>query len=208
MKSAKNYAVSDPAFYDPLIAEQKERAGKRPGDAKEWLELGRLCEEKIDMIQYVAKRQFILRHFLLFFLLMTAGLFLSFHFLAVKLPTNSIFFFVNCMGIFIVSVALAHLWFLRYPMVNSLTLGQCHFVLKLTLEGEYALKDYGDFLDWLCATSGTIVGKRFVDKLGIVVKQYRNTIAHQSPMNKEEYEHLRDLIFADEEALLIVAATL
>ncbi len=91
----------------------------------------------------------------------------------------------------------------NYPEVISLTLGQYCFVLKLTLEGDYALKEYGDFLDWICATSGSIIGKTFFYKLETIVKKYRNTIAHQSPMNKNEYDHLRELIFSGSHALLI-----
>ncbi len=91
----------------------------------------------------------------------------------------------------------------NYPEVISLTLGQYCFALGLTLEGDYALKEYGDFLDRICATSGTIIGKTFFNKLETVVKQYRNTIAHQSPMNKTEYVHLRELIFFGSDALLI-----
>ena len=37
----------------------------------------------------------------------------------------------------------------NYPEFNSLTLGQYHFVLKLTLENDYALKEYSKFLDWI-----------------------------------------------------------
>jgi len=91
----------------------------------------------------------------------------------------------------------------NYPEVTSLTLGQYHFILKRTLEKDYALKEYGDFLDWICAASGAAFGKTFLDKLETVVKQYRNTIAHQSPMNKNEYDHLRELVFSGSKALLI-----
>jgi len=90
----------------------------------------------------------------------------------------------------------------NYPEINSLTLGQYHFILKLTLEGDYALKEYGEFLDWICPASGAISGKTFLSKLETVVKQYRNTIAHQSPMNKKEYSHLRELVFSGSGALL------
>ena len=91
----------------------------------------------------------------------------------------------------------------NYPEVISLTLGQYCFALKLTLKGDYALKEYGNFLDWICATSGTIIGKTFYNKLETVVKKYRNMIAHQSPMNKNEYDHLRELVLFGDDALLI-----
>lgn len=90
----------------------------------------------------------------------------------------------------------------NFPDTNSLTLGQYHFVLERTLGGEYALDDYRDFLDAVCSASGTVVGRKFLKKLAIVVKKYRNAIAHQSPMNKRQYGRLRELIFAGEDALL------
>jgi len=96
----------------------------------------------------------------------------------------------------------------HYPEVTSLTLGQYHFILNLTLQQDYALKEYGDFLDWICAASGAVIAKPFSDKLETVVKQYRNTIAHQAPMNKNEYDHLRELVYSGSDALLIIVAKL
>ncbi len=96
----------------------------------------------------------------------------------------------------------------NYPEVNSLTLGQYHFVLKLTLEGNYALSEYSNFLNEICGASGTIIGKTFLEKLATVTHKYRNTIAHQSPMNKKQYEHLRELMFTGDEALLIAVVRL
>ena len=90
----------------------------------------------------------------------------------------------------------------NYPEVKSLTLGQYNFVLKLALEGDYALKEYGGFLDGICAASRTVIGKTFLKNMEIVTKKYRNAIAHQSPMNKKQYTHLRELIFTGEEALI------
>ncbi len=90
----------------------------------------------------------------------------------------------------------------HYPEVTSLTLGQYHFLLKRTLQGEYALKDYGSFLDKVCSASKPIIGKSFLKRLETVTKRYRNAIAHRSPMNKKEYHHLRELIFAGRKALL------
>ncbi len=90
----------------------------------------------------------------------------------------------------------------NYPEVNSLTLGQYHFTLKLTLEGDYALSEYRDFLNERCGASGTIIGKAFLENLATVTQKYRNTIAHQSPMNKMQCDHLRELIFAGKQALL------
>ncbi len=96
----------------------------------------------------------------------------------------------------------------NYPQMDSLSLGQYHFVLKLALDGDYALSEYANFLGEICGVSGTIIGKTFLEKLATVTQRYRNTIAHQSPMDKEEYEHLRGLIFVGEGALLIVVAAL
>jgi len=62
MISRNKYEVSDPAYYDPLIAEQKSRVRQNPNDAKEWLELGRLHEAKIDMIGSFAKHHFAIRY--------------------------------------------------------------------------------------------------------------------------------------------------
>ena len=87
--------------------------------------------------------------------------------------------------------------------MDSLSLGQYHFVLKLALDGDYALSEYANFLGEICGASGGIVGKAFLKKLETVTQRYRNAIAHQSPMNKKEYEHLRELIFAGYKALLI-----
>ncbi len=63
------HQVSDPAFYDPLIAAQKKQARRNPNDAAGWLELGRLREAKIVMTQYFAKRNFGLRYFMPLYLL-------------------------------------------------------------------------------------------------------------------------------------------
>lgn len=89
----------------------------------------------------------------------------------------------------------------NFPEVTALTLGQYHFVLKRTLDGEYALKEYCNFLDEV-GSAGAIIGKAFLKKLVTVTKKYRNAIAHHAPMNKKQYEHLRELIFAGDEALL------
>ena len=94
----------------------------------------------------------------------------------------------------------------NYPEVTSLTLGQYHFVLNLTLQQDYALKEYGDFLEWICATSGVLFENTFLNKLEIVVKQYRNTIAHQAPMNQDEYDHLKELILTGDGALLKICS--
>jgi len=70
------------------------------------------------------------------------------------------------------------------------------------LEDDYALKEYGDFLDHIFPISRSFVRKDFLKKLKIVTSRYRNTIAHESPMNKKQCNHLRKLIFAGNDALL------
>lgn len=90
----------------------------------------------------------------------------------------------------------------NFPEITTLTLGQFHFVLKRALDGDYALKEYGDFLDQIFPSSKNFVRKDFLKKLKIVTSRYRNTIAHESPMNKKQCNHLRKLIFAGNDALL------
>ncbi len=85
----RKYEVSDPAFYDSLIAEQKKRARQHSQDAKEWLELGRLCEAKIDMIQYFTRQQLVIRYFFLLFVLVFLGIITSYYFFAPQLMVNA-----------------------------------------------------------------------------------------------------------------------
>ena len=92
----------------------------------------------------------------------------------------------------------------NFPEVTSLTLGQYHFVLKRTLEHDYAVQDYAQFLDKILAESGINIEKQFLDKLEIITKQYRNAIAHRSPMDKKQYEDLRNLVFVGKESLLSI----
>ena len=91
----------------------------------------------------------------------------------------------------------------NYPGITTLTLGQYHFTLQRALKGEYALIKYRNFLDHLLKSCNVQIGRSFLKTLETVTNRYRNTIAHESPMNKKQCEHLRDLIFAGEESLLI-----
>ena len=95
---------------------------------------------------------------------------------------------------------------INYPQMDSLTLGQHLFVLKLAFERDYAMHDYTKFLSEKFNGSGGIFGKSFLEKLEIVTQRYRNAIAHQSPMDREEYESLRAFVFNENEALLKVIA--
>ncbi len=90
----------------------------------------------------------------------------------------------------------------NFPDMTSLTLGQYHFVLDRTLKGEYALRDYADFLDQFCTPYGSVTGTPFLKNLETVFRRYRNTITHETPMSREQCEHLRHLVFAGNEALL------
>ena len=94
----------------------------------------------------------------------------------------------------------------NYPQIDSLSLGQYHFVLRLALDGDYALREYTNFLGEVCGASGGIVGKAFLEKLETVTQRYRNAIAHQSPMTKKQYEDLSALVFSGDEALLKMIA--
>ena len=94
----------------------------------------------------------------------------------------------------------------NYPEITSLTLGQFHFILKHALRGDYALKTYGSFLEQIYSSSRVKIEKRFRKNLKTVTTRYRNTIAHEAPMNKKECDHLRKLIFAGDDALLKTCA--
>ncbi|MCP3872685.1 MAG: hypothetical protein GY699_05945, partial [Desulfobacteraceae bacterium] len=50
----------------------------------------------------------------------------------------------------------------NYPETTNLTLGQYLFVLKKTLEGEYALDAYGNYLENMFDSSGIIIGRKFL----------------------------------------------
>jgi hypothetical protein len=147
------HEVSDPAFYGPLISDQEKKAQRNPNNAKEWLEPGRLCEARLEMINVFAKRQFFIRWlpplaFLCFFALIAV-----LYFNAPPLHPG-----IVAAAVSICALGLVFIRFVRYPR------------------------------------SG--------------IKYFRKAIAHHSPMNKEEYENLRGLVFAGEEALLPVVATL
>ena len=58
----KKHQISDPLFYDPVIADQKTYLRKHPHDPKAWLKLGRLCEAKIELINHIGENSFIIRH--------------------------------------------------------------------------------------------------------------------------------------------------
>lgn len=90
----------------------------------------------------------------------------------------------------------------NYPEVTTLTLGQFLFVLRQTLNNEYSLQSYKRFLFELRPEIGCDLDRKFIAKLNTVTNGYRNSIVHNSPMSREQCDHLRDLIFASNDALL------
>jgi len=94
----------------------------------------------------------------------------------------------------------------NYPRVNSLTLGQFYFSLEQSLKHDYLLQDYRQFIDGLFSYNSKQTTELLLEKLGIVVKRYRNAIAHQSSMNKKECEHVRELIFSESDSLLKICS--
>lgn len=91
----------------------------------------------------------------------------------------------------------------HYPETISLTLGQYLFVLKKTLEGEYALDEYGNYLDNILNSSGVVIDRKFLQKLKTVTQDYRNSIVHYSQMNLQQCLNLRELIFLKDDSLLL-----
>ncbi|MCP4021294.1 MAG: hypothetical protein GY729_05585 [Desulfobacteraceae bacterium] len=91
----------------------------------------------------------------------------------------------------------------HYPETTGLTLGQYLFVLKKTLEGEYALDEYGAFLETIFDSSGIVIGRKFLQKLKTVTHDYRNSIVHYSLMNLTQCHNLRDLVFLKDDSLLM-----
>ena len=90
----------------------------------------------------------------------------------------------------------------HYPKITFLTLGQFNFLLKRCLKGEYAFRKYKSFLEEKSSFNEFSFIKIFQEKLSIIVRKYRNAIAHQSPMNRKQCEHLRELIFFEKNSLL------
>ena len=91
----------------------------------------------------------------------------------------------------------------NYSDIISLTLGQYLFVLRKTLEGEYALDEYGTYLENIFDSSGTAIGRKFLQKLKTVTYDYRNSIVHNSQMNIQQCLNLRELIFLKNDSLLM-----
>ncbi|MCP4754945.1 MAG: hypothetical protein GY866_29055 [Proteobacteria bacterium] len=94
----------------------------------------------------------------------------------------------------------------NYPGINSLTLGQFHFSLDRSLKNDYILNGYRQFINGVLSDNQKPTILLLKEKLGVVVKRYRNAIAHRSSMNREECEHLRELVFSGKDSLLRICA--
>jgi hypothetical protein len=94
----------------------------------------------------------------------------------------------------------------HYPEITSLTLGQFLFILEHTLEGDFALSHYEDFMDGINNIAGNVMGKAFLSNLKTVVKRYRNLITHHSPMDEQQLQHLRELVFVGDNSLLQICS--
>ncbi len=92
----------------------------------------------------------------------------------------------------------------NYPEITTLTLGQYLFVLKKTLEGEFALDDYASYLDSIFESSKIVVGRKFLQKLRTVTDGYRNSIVHYTHMNHQQCLRLRELIYSKQDSLMVV----
>ena len=90
----------------------------------------------------------------------------------------------------------------NYPDTNALTLGQFHFALKQCVKHDYPFESFRQFMNEILSPSGEKGLRLFSEKLGVVVKKYRNSIAHQSSMNREQCQQLRELVFSGENSLL------
>ena len=113
----KKYKVSDPAYYDPLIADQKKRVKRTPRDPMEWLELGRLHESKIDMINFVSQKNLGIRYFYIIYIFLLSlaipiviWVVSSFPLFSLKHVT------ISSLSIIILSILSMNLWLLRYPL--------------------------------------------------------------------------------------------
>ena len=104
------HEVSDPAFYGPLISDQKKKARRNQSDAKEWLELGCLREARLEMTNVFAKRKFLIRWLPLLAHLCSFASIVALYFNhpllhpVIKTP-------LLCM----VALVMVFIWFVRYP---------------------------------------------------------------------------------------------
>lgn len=108
------YEVSDPAFYGPLIAEQKKRVRDNSRNAEQWLELGRLREARIDMINNFAKHNWGIRFFMPIYTVLVIISACIYYFVFINPNLTNFLFYISIITIFMV-VMMGYLWLLRYP---------------------------------------------------------------------------------------------
>ena len=111
----KKHKVSDPAFYGPIIADQKKYVREHSDDPEAWLELGRLHEAKIDLTQRIAGHTFSLRYFLpVYILVVFSSISIATHQI-LNLPFPSGLSFVSISLLALIVLTGPWLWSLRYP---------------------------------------------------------------------------------------------
>jgi hypothetical protein len=110
---------SDPSEFNPLITKLKETIRKNPDDPKKWIKLGCLYEERLNMVDHIARSSFVLRYVLILTVL------ISFLFVIFLIKTELIgHFFLNypilfCFQSAILILVLMGMFFTRYPRSGS-----------------------------------------------------------------------------------------
>ena len=117
IKNNKKHCVSDPAFYDPLIREQKRRVSQHPKDAEQLLEHGCLHEARIEMIRSLAKRTFSIRYFIPMYLLLVSAvvIFGNYIFSMPQAFISTKHFTFYSVTMILISISLGWMWSLRFP---------------------------------------------------------------------------------------------
>lgn len=115
--SKKKYEGTDPGFYDREIKEQRKRIREDPGEAWQWLDLGRLHEAKIDLTNTLARHNPIIRYFNAVYLLTVSmviaiGYYIFSSPFPYITPAHSIF---TTVFIILITMLIGWTWSLRYP---------------------------------------------------------------------------------------------
>ncbi len=108
--------LSDPLFYDPVIADQKTYLRKHPHNPKAWLKLGRLCEARIEIINHLGENSFIIRYcFLLciFFICLPTVVLMP-KILRFPFPTLVSVAIITAVSVMTMA-SCTWIWLLRYP---------------------------------------------------------------------------------------------
>ncbi len=112
------FEVSDPAFYNALISDQKKEVRRDAKNAAKWLELGRLQEAKVEMTKCFAEKSLLIRRlpvmtFVLFFMT-SASLYLN------PPPLfRTLSWEITLPAFLLVIVFLIYMMFVRYPRSGS-----------------------------------------------------------------------------------------